>query len=100
LSPTLPPSQSRQKEAADRKKSLARYPINLLLIAAMQNAGRAGKAASTLLGALGLADAAFYRYWRKIEDVLGLAELEVAQEILIENRKEEMKGETKNQQNK
>jgi hypothetical protein len=66
------------KEAADQKKSLAHYPINLLLIAAMQNVGRAGKAASTLLGALGLADAAFYCSWQKTEDVLGLAKLEVA----------------------
>jgi hypothetical protein len=75
----------RQREAVFQKMTLAHYPINLLLVTAMQNIGRAGKAASMIVGSLGLADAAFCRHWRKTEDVLGQAELEVAKEILQEN---------------
>jgi hypothetical protein len=47
-----------------------------------------------------LADAAFCSKWRKTEDAVGAAELEVAQEILAENRVMETKGKVRDEEGK
>jgi hypothetical protein len=73
-------------------KKITSYSLNVRMILLAQAVGGSRQAAAFLAGLLDISDKILSMDWRTAEDTVGLKEIQLTEEIMIENQKEEIDG--------